>query len=62
MATGLCIVACIPNMADCGGLMMGVPNMEPNTPPLLIVNVPPSMSSTASVPSRAYSKHSVGVE
>lgn len=28
--------------------MMGVPNMEPNTPPLLMVNVPPSMSSTAS--------------
>ncbi|KAG7259795.1 hypothetical protein CRUP_001223 [Coryphaenoides rupestris] len=39
---------CMPKMADCGGLMMGVPNSEPNTPPLLMVNVPPSMSSTAS--------------
>ena len=54
MATGLSLVACIPKMADCGGLMIGVPNREPNTPPLLMVNVPPSMSSTARVPSRAW--------
>ena len=27
--------------------MIGVPNIEPNTPPLLIVKVPPSMSSMA---------------
>ncbi len=35
--------------------MMGVPNMDPNTPPLEIVKVPPSMSSMARVPSRACS-------
>ena len=46
-------MACMPRMADWGGLMMGVPIMEPNTPPLLMVKVPPSMSSRASVPSRA---------
>ena len=32
---------------------MGVPNIEPNTPPLEIENVPPSMSSIAKVPARA---------
>lgn len=52
-ATGLSTVACIPRMADCGGLMMGVPNRDPNTPPLEMVNVPPSISSMASAPSRA---------
>lgn len=60
-------------MADCGRLIIGVPNSDPNTPPLLkkkqneclylekkqlnkylIVNVPPSMSSIASVPFFAY--------
>ena len=54
MATGLSTVACIPNMADCGGLMIGVPNIEPYTPPLDIVKVPPSMSSMASDPSLAW--------
>lgn len=48
ITTGLSKMPCIPRMADCGGLMMGVPNNEPNTPPLLMVKVPPSMSSTAS--------------
>ena len=33
--------------------MMGVPSMEPKTPPLEMVNVPPSMSSMARRPSRA---------
>lgn len=47
-ATGLSKMPCMPKIADCGGLMMGVPNMDPNTPPLLMVKVPPSMSSTAS--------------
>ena len=37
---GRILVACIPKMADCGGLMMGVPNSDPNTPPLEIVKVP----------------------
>ena len=41
-------------MADCGGLMMGVLIMEPYTPPLLIVKVPPAMSSMLIVPSRAF--------
>lgn len=52
-ATGLSTVACMPRMADCGGLMMGVPNSDPNTPPLEMVNVPPSISSMARVPSLA---------
>ena len=43
----------MPNMADCGGLMIGVPSMEPKTPPLLMVKVPPSMSSGSRVPSLA---------
>jgi hypothetical protein len=29
--------ACTPRIADCGGLMIGVDSIEPNTPPLLIV-------------------------
>ena len=33
--------------------MMGVPKRDPNTPPLEMVNVPPSISSIARVPSRA---------
>ena len=53
MATGLSKTPCIPSIADCGGLMIGVPNIEPYTPPLLMVNVPPSMSSTANLPSFA---------
>ena len=53
IATGLSRMACMPRMADWGGLMIGVPNMEPNTPPFDMVNVPPSMSSMANVPVRA---------
>ena len=52
-ATGLSIMACIPRMEDWGGLMIGVPIMEPNTPPLEIVNVPPSISSMANSLARA---------
>lgn len=52
-ATGLSIMACIPRMEDWGGLMIGVPIMEPNTPPLEIVNVPPSISSMANSLTRA---------
>ena len=33
--------------------MIGVPIMEPNTPPLEIVNVPPSISSMANSLARA---------
>ncbi len=43
----------MPKMADCGGLIIGVPIIDPKTPPLLMVKVPPSMSSTARVPLRA---------
>ena len=34
--------------------MIGVPINEPNTPPLLMVKVPPSISSTARSPFFAY--------
>lgn len=47
IATGRSKIPCIPKIDDCGGLIIGVPNKEPNTPPLLMVKVPPSMSSTA---------------
>lgn len=50
IATGLCIMACIPRMADCGRLMMGIDSREPNTPPLLMVKVPPCMSLGRSLP------------
>jgi hypothetical protein len=35
------LVACTPRIADCGGLMIGVDSIEPNTPPLVIEKVPP---------------------
>ena len=34
--------------------MMGVPKRDPKTPPLLIVNVPPVISSRARAPSLAW--------
>jgi len=34
--------------------MMGVDSSEPYTPPLVMVNVPPAISSMLSVPSRAF--------
>jgi hypothetical protein len=52
--TARSLIACMPRMADCGGLMMGVDSSEPYTPPLLMVNVPPAMSSMLIVPSRAF--------
>lgn len=54
MATGLSKIPCIPRMADWGRLIIGVPNKDPNTPPLEIVNVPPSISSIARSPRRAW--------
>jgi len=39
-ATGRSRVACTPRIADCGGLMMGVESIEPNTPPFEIEKVP----------------------
>ncbi len=44
---------CMPRMALCGGLRMGVLSMLPNTPPLVMVKVPPVISSMLSLPSRA---------
>ena len=35
ITTGRSNIPCMPRMADCGGLIIGVPNNEPNTPPLL---------------------------
>ena len=43
-------MACTPRIALCGGLMIGVESMEPNTPPLEIENVPPVSSSMVSFP------------
>ena len=40
-------------MPTCGGLRIGVLISEPNTPPLVIVNVPPLRSSSVSEPSCA---------
>ena len=37
---------------------MGVDNIEPNTPPLEIENVPPVISSMPSLPSRALAPYS----
>uniref|UniRef100_A0A182V5F4 Uncharacterized protein n=1 Tax=Anopheles merus TaxID=30066 RepID=A0A182V5F4_ANOME len=50
VAIGRSKIPCMPRMALCGGLMMGVPSSDPNTPPFEMVKVPPSMSSTANVP------------
>ena len=36
---------CMPRMPDCGALRIGVDSSEPKTPPLVIVKVPPCMSS-----------------
>ena len=37
LTTGLLIIECIPKIADWGGLIIGVPNREPKTPPLIII-------------------------
>ena len=67
----------MPKMADCGGFILGVPNIDPNTPPFEIVNVPPVMSSivissfaaflpyseiVVSTSRRTLIRHSVGLE
>ena len=38
--------------------MIGVDSIEPNTPPLLMLNVPPVSSSMPSLPSRALTPYS----
>ncbi|GCM50320.1 hypothetical protein ExPCM16_04259 [Escherichia coli] len=52
-ATGRGVMACIPRMADCGGLMIGVDIIEPKVPPLVIENVPPCNASSGNLPLRA---------
>ena len=54
MTIALCWMECIPRMADWGGLMIGVLSRLPYTPPFEMVKVPPAMSSTEMVPSRAF--------
>ena len=44
-ATGRLTMLCIPRMPLCGGLMIGVESIEPYTPPLEMVKVPPVSSS-----------------
>ncbi len=43
----------MPRIALCGMFRIGVESSEPNTPPLVIVNVPPVSSSSVIEPSRA---------
>src|SRR5690606_2943179 len=43
----------MPKIADCGALMIGVDIIEPNTPPFVMVNVPPVISSIVNLLSRA---------
>src|SRR5688500_19214589 len=49
--TARSLVACTPRIADCGGLMIGVDSIEPNTPPLEIENVPRSEEHTSELQS-----------
>ena len=56
--TGLSTILCIPRTADCGGFKIGVDNIDPYTPPLLIVNVPPWRSSMVRLPFFALSDRS----
>jgi hypothetical protein len=53
IATGFSLIACRPSTPVWGRLMIGVPIREPKTPPLLMVKVPPAMSSMVSLLSRA---------
>ena len=48
-ATGRSWIACRPRTPLWGGLTIGVERSEPKTPPLVIVNVPPSSSSGLSL-------------
>lgn len=44
------MIACIPKIADYGALIIGVPMRLPNTPPLEIINIPPTISSVVIFP------------
>ena len=61
LTTGLLMIACIPNIADYGALMIGVPIRLPNTPPLEMVNVPPTISSVVILPYLPLSAKSIRV-
>jgi hypothetical protein len=47
IAIGRSKIPCMPKIVLCGGLIIDVPNNDPNT---LIVKVPPPISSTAMSP------------
>lgn len=47
-------MVCIPKIAACVPLMIGVDISDPNTPPLVIVNDPPDISSRESFFSLAF--------
>ena len=51
--TGRSTMLCMPRTPDWGKFRIGVDNIEPYTPPLLMVNVPPCRSSIVSFPSLA---------
>ena len=53
MTIGRSWILCMPRIATCGGFRIGVDISEPNTPPFVIVNVPPVSSSSVIEPSRA---------
>ena len=53
-ATGRGWIAWSPRMPTCGGLRIGVLRSDPNTPPLVMVNVPPFRSASESVPFSAF--------
>ena len=57
--TGRSTMLCMPRTPDWGKFRIGVDNIEPYTPPLLMVNVPPCRSSIVSFPSLAFSEISL---
>ena len=54
IATGRTWILCIPKIPTCGLFRIGVDIREPNTPPFVIVNVPPCSSFSESLLSRAF--------
>ena len=51
--TGRSWILCMPRIALCGALTIGVDSSDPNTPPLVMVKVPPVSSSIVMLPERA---------
>ena len=58
-AIGLSSILCIPRIADWGILIIGVLINDPNTPPLVIVKVPPVSYSVVSLLSFAFAASSI---